>query len=81
MIDYKILQKQKLYEAGWVEAWDCTYQRIEELDNYNTKPKPLIPLKTRLIHEGMCRKGFITNNFEDYFQSAKDFLKSINQDK
>jgi len=67
-------QEQELNEAGWVEANDGSFQRIEYIELYENAHKPMLTNIARLRHKEMCRKGFITNNFEEYFASAFSFI-------
>lgn len=76
-INYKLKQINILYQNGWLQAHDGSFQFYDEVEAYNKKQKPALSAKQRIHAESMIKKLYITNDLVMFYQTAEVFMKAM----
>lgn len=75
MINYVLRQYQILIKNGFIQAADGSWQMVKAFEEYKISKKEMPDNKEKLTRANMLSKGFLTNDFIDYYFSAESFLK------
>lgn len=77
MINYKLKQFQILMDNGYRQAPDGSWHLQNELEAYSKTRKETLEQREKLVRSNMLSKGFLTNNFIEYYISAESFLRKM----
>lgn len=79
MINYKLIQFQKLMDNGYRQAPDGSWHQEVELEAYCKKRKETLEQREKLVRSNMLSKGYLTHDFVNYYSSAESFLRKMNE--